>query len=64
MTPEYIRTLRSHAEMVQDRLDMALKLDSPRSKEQFHWAEKQFAEKYPHYKWRDWVERAGTERGR
>src|SRR5581483_6559210 len=58
MTPEYIRTLRSHAKLVQDRLEMAQRLDySAHSKEQFEWAEKQFKERYPHYEWREWVEK-------
>lgn len=57
MTPEYLRTLRSHAEMVRDRLDRALQLDTPLRREQFEWAEKQFADKYPHYNWREWAEK-------
>lgn len=57
MTPADIRTLRSHAAMVQDRLDRVLQMDTDLRRQEFEWAESEFKKRYPNYEWRAWAEK-------
>jgi hypothetical protein len=57
MTPADIRTLRSHANFVQERLDRALQMDTQQRREEFEWAQKQFNTRYPNYRWQEWAEK-------